>query len=49
MESTLCKPSENEALEIWKKLIEQPGSYVMYEGGPAPFVYRSIWGVVRVR
>ncbi len=36
MESILCKPSENEALEIWKKkFIEQPGFYVKHEG-PRP-------------
>ena len=33
MESILCKPSENEALENWKKFIELPGFYVKY-GGP---------------
>jgi hypothetical protein len=32
MESILCKLSENEALEIWKKFIEQPGFYVKHGG-----------------
>ena len=37
MESILCKPSENEALE--NKFIELPGFYGKY-GGPTPFVHR---------
>ena len=35
MKSILCKLSENGALEIWKKFIEQPGFYVK-QGGPHP-------------
>ena len=43
MESILSKPSENEALEIWKKFTEQPWLVAL---GLAPFVYRRI---VRMR
>ncbi len=35
MESILCKSSENEALENWKKFIELPGFYVKHVG-PRP-------------
>ena len=43
-----CKPSENEAMEICKK-IHRIAWLLCETWGPAPFVYRSIWGVVRMR
>ena len=35
VELILGKPSENGALEMWKKFIDQPGFYVK-QGGPRP-------------
>ena len=47
MESILSKPSENEALEIWKKFTEQPGLYIAL--GLAPFVNMGSTSLKRLR